>query len=139
MKLVLDTNLVIGFFREPDRRTAFESKTRSSLLFMSSVVAMELQAGCRTTRQKRSLSGFLRPYEKTGRVIIPDYATFLETGRVMARMAADGIGRDHLRQIMSDILIAVSSSRAGALVVTGNSKDFSRIGDHTPIRWISPE
>jgi predicted nucleic acid-binding protein len=57
----------------------------------------------------------------------------------MARMAAEGIGREHLRQIMSDILIAVSSSRAGAMVVTANPKDFSRIEDYTPIRWISSE
>jgi predicted nucleic acid-binding protein len=43
------------------------------------------------------------------------------------------------RQIVNDVLIAVSAARAGAVVVTANARDFTRIEKHTPARWMTPE
>ena len=105
---------------------------------MSSVVALELFADCRTARQERALAGFLKPFEKAGRLVTPDHACFREAGRVIAGLGRDGIGTAHRRQIGNDVLIAVTAARAGAVVVTANAGDFSLIEKHTPVRWMTP-
>jgi hypothetical protein len=46
MKVLLDTNVLIGFFRDPRRK------------------ALELFAGCRTARQEKALAYFLKPFGK---------------------------------------------------------------------------
>jgi len=138
MKVLLDTNVLIGFFRSPSEREEFESRARRPLLLLSSVVALELFAGCRTPRQEKALASFLKPFEKAGRVVTPDYASFQETGRVLAGLGRDGVGAAHCRQITNDVLIAVTASKAGAVVVTANSRDFSRIERYTPVRWMLP-
>lgn len=138
MKLVLDTNVLIGFFRNPASRQAFESRVSRPLYYMSSVVAMELRSGCQNTRQEKELASFLKSFEKAGRLIAPDHASFIESGRVLAKLAEDGIGIAHRRGMLNDILIAVSSTRHGAIVITANKHDFARIEKHTPLRWTLP-
>jgi predicted nucleic acid-binding protein len=53
MKVLLDTNVLIGFFRNPAEKESFESRAHWPLVFMSSVVALELLAGCRTPVQQK--------------------------------------------------------------------------------------
>lgn len=138
MKVVLDTNVWIGFFRNPAQKDAFESRMHRPLLFMSSIVAMELFAGCRTPRRQKDLANFLKPFEKAGRILVPDHACFREAGIALAALANDGIGSSHLRQIVNDVLIAVTAARAGAILITANTGDFSRIEEHIAMRWMTP-
>lgn len=138
MKVVLDTNVWIGFFRNPVQKDAFETRMHRPLLFMSSVVAMELFTGCRTLRRQKDLSNLLKPFEKAGRILTPDHACFREAGVVLAALANDGVGAAHLRQIVNDVLIAVTAARSGAVLVTANASDFSRIAEHTRLRWMTP-
>jgi len=84
MKVLFDTNVLIGFFRNPDRKTEFEAQTHRPLLFMSSIVALELYAGCLTPRQEKALASFLKPFEQAGRIVTPDHASCRETGQVLA-------------------------------------------------------
>ena len=138
MKLILDTNVCIAFFRNPVLKEEFESRTQRPLLFLSSIVAMELLAGCRLPRQEKALTNFLKPFEKAGRVVTPDHGSFREAGKVLAGLGADGIGTAHRRQMLNDVLIAVTATRAGAVVVTANARDFAQIEKHTPVRWVQP-
>jgi predicted nucleic acid-binding protein len=105
---------------------------------MSSVVALELFAGCRTARQAKALAGFLKPFEKAGRLVTPDHACYREAGRVLAGLGRDGVGITHRRQIVNDVLIAVSAVRSGMVVATANAGDFRRIERHVAVRWVSP-
>src|SRR5579863_3637530 len=91
MKVLPDTNVLVGFFRDPRRKEEFESRTQRPLL-MSSIVALELFAGRRTVRQEKALSNLLNPFKKAGRVVTPDHACFREAGRVLAGLRGDGIG-----------------------------------------------
>jgi len=102
------------------------------------VVVLELFAGCRTSRHEKELKSFLKPFETAERLIVPDHACFKEAGRVLAELARDGVGRDHLLRIANDVLIAVSATRSGVTVVTANSGDFGMIQRHTPVRWMLP-
>ena len=138
MKVVPDANIVIGFFRNPESQGGFASRTPRQLVYMSSVVALELYAGCRTHRREMLLANFLKPFEKAGRLILPDHASFLEAGRVLAKLGDDGIGLTHRRQIVNDVLIAVTAARAGMVVVTRNINDFSLIERYVAMRWMLP-
>ena len=139
MKALLDTNVLIAFFRNPQLREAFEVRAERPLLFMSSIVAMELFAGCRTRRQQSALAAFHKPFEKAGRLITPDHAALLEAGRVLAGLGIDGIAKAHLRQISNDVVIAVTAARAGVVVITENARDFSRIEKWSTVRWMRPK
>ena len=77
MKVLFDTNVWINFFRDPEYKEEFESRTNRPLCYMSSVVAMELFAGCRTARQQQAMSSFLKPFENAGRLITPDHGAYL--------------------------------------------------------------
>ena len=91
MKLLLDTNVLIGFFRNPQMRQHFELRMAGSPYCLSSVVALELRAGCRNGRQEKELAAFLKPFEKADRLFAPDRASFVDSGRVLAKLAEDGI------------------------------------------------
>ena len=78
MKVLFDTNVLVELFRNPHQRERFELRAHRPLMFMSSVVVMEL------------LAGFLKPFEKANRIVTPDHACFREAGRVLA-----GLGRKH--------------------------------------------
>lgn len=139
MKVVLDSNILIEFFRDPSRREAFERKAQRPLLFLSSVVAMELWAGCRTTSHRSALAAFCKPFEKAGRVIAPDHAACIESGQVLAQLQDEGLARDHLRSITNDVLIAVTAARAGVVVITRNTRDFSKIAKFARVRCMTPD
>lgn len=138
MKVILDTNVWIGFLRSPDQWVEFQSRAHRPLLFMSSIVALELLAGCRTPGRTKALLNLLKPFEKAGRVVTPDDTCYCQTGRVLAALASDGGCHAHRRELVNDVLIGVSAARAGAVVVTYNAGDFSKIGQHTPVRWMLP-
>ncbi len=138
MKVLLDTNVLISFFRNPALKEEFEARTRRPLLFMSSIVALELFAGCRSVREERALASFLKPFEKAARIVTPDYGCFRETGDVLAALGRDGIGAAHRRQIVNDVLLAVTAARSGVVVVTANAANFILIAKHTPVRWMRP-
>jgi predicted nucleic acid-binding protein len=138
MKVVLDTNVWIGFLRGGQQKDEFESGLRRPQILLSSVVAMELFAGCRTARQRKAMESLLKPFEKANRVVTPDAGCFRDAGRVLARMGEDGLGATHRQLIVADVLIAVSATRAGAVVLTSNFQDFSKIERYTPVRWMLP-
>lgn len=138
MKALLDTNVLIGFFLNPNQKEEFEARTLRPQIFMSSVVAMELFAGCRTNLQQRELASLLKPFERAGRMLTPTHACFSEAGRVLAGLGADGVQAVERRSLVNDVLIAVTAARNGVVVVTANVKDFSRIERHTPVRWMLP-
>jgi len=138
VKYLLDTNVWIRFFRDPLAREQFEVRAGRSMLFMSSIVALELFAGCRTSREQREVERFLKPFEKAGRLIVPDHRSLLEAGRVLAALRSEGIGAAHRRQLVNDVVIAVTAARAGVGVLTANTKDFTRIAKYTTVRWTLP-
>jgi predicted nucleic acid-binding protein len=139
MKVLLDTNVLIRFFRDPLSLQSFETRARRPLVYLSSVVALELFAGCSTARQVKALKRFLKPFEKAGRMIVPDYGCFAEAGRVLAALGGEGLSRDRRALLVNDALIAVSGARSGCVVVTANAVDFAAIARHSAVRWMPPE
>ena len=139
MKVLLDTNVLIEFFRAPEKRETFESRAGRPLVFLSSIVVLELFAGCRTSRQTKALESFLKPFEKAGRILIPDYESFRKTGKVLAALGRDNVEASRRRIMVNDVLIAVTAVRSGAVLVSANAHDFRLIEQYLGLRWILPD
>src|SRR5262249_28759679 len=115
----------------------FEKLARRSRWYMSSVVAMELRAGCRTAIEARLLRKLLDSFEGTQRVISPDHRAWVRAGEILADLGQrTQLERTRRQTIVHDVLIALSSVRIGACVVTANAGDFGAIARVLPLIWF---
>ena len=55
----------------------------------------------------------------------------------MARKEGLAIGRVS-KAFANDVLLALSCREAGCVLVTGNERDFQRIGRHVPFDYVKP-
>ena len=137
MKIVLDSDVLIHHFRpatSPEKLDRLTSRTRC---YLSSVVAMELRAGCTTKSETRSLERFFEPFEKSGRVIYPNHSMWLRAGVLLADLRRHTrIESTKRRTLANDALIAVSAASIGAAVVTMNAADFRLLAKSLPFAWF---
>lgn len=131
---VIDTNLYIRALRDPNelsrlKRFLLRAGTR---LRVAGVVALELRAGTRSDAQRAAVEALLAPYAARGRVLAPSFEAFVEAGRVLAALAE----RERLAlataapSLRYDVLLAASCREAGAVLLTENHGDFTRIKRH---------
>lgn len=122
----LDTNIVIAALN--DRRLGVRTRYKAeiaagSLIVVSSIVLMELEYGiARSARQaesRRVLQAFLEDGCDIAAFSAADAA---EAGDIRGRLAELGtpIGP-------YDVLIAAHARRAGATLVTANTREFARV------------
>lgn len=133
MKYLLDTNVYLEAVRSEEKKTQFR-RTFFPLLpatFLSSVVAYELYVNAQN-RPTRSLVGeFIRPMERTGRVVTPTFEDWVEASVVVDAIEEKDRGwRSKLPALLNDILIALCARRIGATVLTYNQDDFRLIRRH---------
>ena len=129
----LDTNIYIRAFRDRDRLTQlkrFLIRTGTRVR-MSAVVALEMRAGARTASQEQAVRDLIAPYAERDRVIVPSHEAYMESGRVLAALAArEGHDLSRAGSLVNDVLIAASCREAGACLVTDNVRDFAAIQRH---------
>jgi predicted nucleic acid-binding protein len=131
-KFVLDTNCFIDASAADTGAAAFvEFCARAAPgLYLSTVVAAELRAGAKDVRHRRVLERqVLAPYVRRGRVINPSAAAWEALGSTLADLAEDEglVVREVPRSFIFDILIAWSCREIGAVLVSRNVKDLTRI------------
>ena len=69
--------------------------------------------------------------ERTGRVVSPTFADWIETSKVVAAIEEkDRSWRSKLPMLLNDILIALCARRVGATLITYNKDDFRLIRRH---------
>jgi len=104
-------------------------------LWLSAVVLEELYAGA-DRRERRVIEQLERDLERVKRILVPNLADWAETGKALARLAAEYdyelIGRSRLT---NDALIAFSAGRRGIRVLTANRRDFQRLSEFRPFQW----
>ena len=126
----LDTNLFVDAFRDTSAEAALLGFLERALpfTFMSAVVMQELAAGARTREQARELErSVFRPFERRGRVFGPAPAAFVNSGRLVAAVAARE-GWEVIYEnpsLLNDALLASSCREQGITLVTSDS-DFDR-------------
>ncbi len=133
MKYLLDTNVYLEAVRSEEKKTQFR-RTFFPLLpatFLCSVVAYELYVNAQN-RPTRSLVGeFIRPMERTGRVVTPTFEDWVEASAVVDAIEEKDRGwRSKLPALLNDILIALCARRIGATLLTYNQDDFRLIRRH---------
>jgi predicted nucleic acid-binding protein len=131
VKYTLDTNIFIeGFRSEKAQAEVFAFLNRAlPLTYLSAVVMQELAAGARTAEAARNVQdGVFQPFERRRRVFAPSAAAFVESGRVLAAVAAREGWQvlDEKPSLLNDALIAASCLERGITLITKDG-DFRRL------------
>jgi predicted nucleic acid-binding protein len=133
MKYLLDTNVYIKACQAEEKRIQFR-KTFFPLLpatVLSAVVAYELYVNAQDRHTRRLVQELISPMERTGRVVSPTFADWIETSKVIAAIEEkDRSWRSKLPMLLNDILIALCARRVGATLITYNKDDFRLIRRH---------
>lgn len=142
-KYVLDTNCFIDASRTDAAAAAFAefSAWAAPKLYLSTVVAAELRAGAGRGRNRRTLERqVLAPYLRRGRLLNPSSTAWEQLGTALATLVDDEglVLRDVRRSFIFDILIARSCREAGAILVSRNLTDLSRIARIFPFDFVPP-
>jgi predicted nucleic acid-binding protein len=143
VKYAFDTNVFIdGFRTEETQADIVRFLTRAlPFTYLSAVVMQELAAGARTPQAAKAMQdGVFEPFERRRRVFSPSSAAFVESGRVIARLAAREGWQplDEKPSLVNDALIAVSCREVGITLIT-KDRDFTRL---SPLirgfRYVAP-
>ena len=134
MKYLLDTNVYLEAVRSEEARAQFR-KTFFPLLpatYLSAVVSYELGVNAQNRRTRTLLQDFVRPMERTGRVVTPAFDDWSLASEVVTAIESNEKSwRSKLPALLNDILIALSARRIGATLLTYNRDDFQLIRRHT--------
>ena len=147
MKYTLDTNIFIDGFRSTEAQAEVFAFLNRALPFtyLSAVVMQELAAGARGAAVARDLrQGVFEPFERRRRVFAPSAAAFVESGRVLAAVAAQEgwLLLDEKPSLLNDALIAASCREQGITLITKDG-DFKRLapfvkGFRYAVPWPMP-
>ena len=143
MKYTLDTNIFIDGFRSEEAQAEVFAFLHRALPFtyLSAVVMQELSAGARSADAAHDVQrGVFDPFERRRRVFAPSSAAFVESGRVLAAVAASEGWQlvDEKPSFLNDALIATSCCERGITLIT-RDVDFKRIAPFVKgFRYASP-
>ncbi|MGS1108745.1 PIN domain-containing protein [Achromobacter anxifer] len=128
---LLDTNIISALLRDPDGLAARHvARVGHRKICTSIIVSAELRYGC----VKKGSAKLLAKVESLLAVIpvLPfDVAADAEYGRIRADLEAAGqtIGAN-------DLLIGAHAHALGLTLVTGNTREFERIGGLAMENWL---
>jgi predicted nucleic acid-binding protein len=129
VKYLLGTNVYLSPYIRAERaqfRQTFFPLLPST--FLSAVVAYELYVNAQDNRTRGLVQEFIRPMERTGRVISPAFDDWAEASRVVTAIAEKDRGwRSKLPALLNDVLIALCARKIGATLLTYNRRDFRLI------------
>jgi predicted nucleic acid-binding protein len=136
MPVLLDSSIYISAVRmDGGDDILLHRHIYGSPLWLSSVVLEELYAGA-DPASCRVLEKMQRDFERIGRILTPNLSDWVQTGKILSRLAQkyryEDIGRTRLT---NEALIATSAARAGIMVVTANKRDFARLAEFCPLQW----
>ena len=137
-KVLLDTNVFIGYLRAGLHAEWVFGQVAHTIRFLSAIVLMELRFGADTPRRKRAVDGIQRAFP-SGRIIAPTSLVFEQAGRMFRSLHGDSVGLHDRLGPLNDLLIALTARQIGATVVTNNLDEFRRIAARVPgLRIVSP-
>lgn len=128
-KVLFDTKVYIEAIQVGAEADAYQLLLSSlPRTYVSAVVVQELYTGTLDAFGKRLVEGFVRQTEKTGRIIIPTYGDWKETGRILAKIGRqEPAQRTRMPRLVNDVLLAMSAVQIGATLFTFDREDFRLI------------
>lgn len=129
---LLDTAIYIENFRSG--RFTFRLLQSPFIIRCSSVVLHELLRGARTATERKLVFELSRQCQ----VLTPTEQHWLKAAEILNRLRR----REHyeavkVRELASDVLIALSARSIGASVITTNHADFQTIQREVPFHLLS--
>ena len=142
-KYVLDTQIFINAFRDGDAKQALLRFHEGYAPFeqFSVIVAQELRAGVASAADRKALErNVLALYDRAGRLITPSAAAWHMSGDALAALAKqEGLEVARVsKAFANDVLLAASCREAGCVLITENTRDFSRIRRFIEFEFIPP-
>jgi predicted nucleic acid-binding protein len=135
-KAVPDTSFLIEHFRQGRVQEAFLNLNRYYHIAFSSVVLMELVAGAFDPRERKLIDQIRRNFTV---ISVTEHQWFL-CGEIMRKLRGDKkVDRERIKELLSDILIAVSARGIGAILITKNEKDFKLIKEVYDFKYLTPD
>lgn len=128
---MLDTNIVSDLLRHPDGNAAKRiGEVGPDAICVSIITAAELRYGC-AKKGSVKLTAHIEAILESVQVMALDAPADAEYGGIRAELEASGkpIGPN-------DLLIAAHASAAGAILVTDNTGEFSRVRGLRVENWI---
>lgn len=132
---ILDTNVYIGHWERGLYEETLEAVRRAYIVRHSAVVLSELRRGARTRQAEQLVAALFR----LARVCWePTAADWWEAGRLVRKIGdAKGWDRNKRRAFQNDALIALTSRRYGAAVVTADLSDFALLARELRPRLVA--
>ena len=128
---MLDTNIVSDLLRHPDGSAAKRiAEVGPDAICVSIITAAELRYGC-ARKGSAKLLAHVEAILESVQALALDLPADAEYGGIRAELEAAGkpIGPN-------DLLIAAHAYAAGAILVTGNTGEFSRVRGLRVENWI---
>ena len=123
---LLDTSVYIENFRTG--RFTLTLLRSPWIIRCSAVVLHELRRGARTPLELR----FVAELARKVMVLTPSERHWLESAEILSRMRGEKrYDSNKLRELASDVLIALSARDIGATLITCNRGDFAEIRKYT--------
>jgi predicted nucleic acid-binding protein len=133
--LLLDTSVWVEHLRRDALTPMFPRLRTRYLLHLDAVVAAELAAGCRSKRERRVVGRLGAPFERAGRLLVPERADFARAAAALSTLRERGTALANPGAALLDALIAAVARRCGALLVTRNERDFGKLAGVLALRW----
>ncbi|MBQ2261848.1 MAG: type II toxin-antitoxin system VapC family toxin [Loktanella sp.] len=128
---MLDTNIISDLLRNPDGSAAKRiAEVGPDTICVSVITAAELRYGC-AKKGSAKLLAYVEAILESVQVLSFDVPADAEYGGIRAALEAAGktIGPN-------DLLIAAHACAAGAILVTDNTSEFSRVRGLRVENWI---
>jgi predicted nucleic acid-binding protein len=125
-RVVLDTNVYVTALREGVAGPTFARiQAWSPRTFLASVVSAELRAGAIDETGRRAVRDLTDRFDRLGRVVTPNADSWSAAGDLLGQIRQrDSASRDRVKGLWNDALLALSARQIGAVLVTGNVRDF---------------
>jgi predicted nucleic acid-binding protein len=119
---ILDTSVYVDNLRSG--RFKQEILDLKFVIRCSAVVLAELSRGARSRPMRR----FIEDLAKNLRVITPNEREWIQSGRIVNRIVTSkGYDLHKTRELLFDVLIALTARRIGAYLIACNVDDFTAI------------
>jgi predicted nucleic acid-binding protein len=135
LKKLIDTNIFIDRFLNPDLyKDIFLSE---GLVYLSSIVLMELRAGAHTKEAIKAVYELYELFTRVNRIAVPTAKDYERAGELIAKLqVVKGYNIKKSASITNDCIIASSARTIGAKVYTQNRKDFEAILEVTDFKVV---
>ena len=128
MKVLFDSNVYISWIREYKHKDIMLSPYTQK--YLSSIVLMELWAGCKTKKSIRLIENLQGPYLKTKRIVTPSVKNYILAGQIISDLPVNYKNKKKDSSFINDIIIAVTAFSTGSILYTENESDFKIINKY---------